>query len=128
MNKGKRIWESLRNEDSKDIGVSEWLLLYVLKEKPIDIGGIHEKLENLWQEIRKRKPDFYFVWPKSDNGHKAGSMTIKKELHRFEGVGLTIIHSWQDDEPLWHLTERGEKTLKDYFDQVRGTLIGIIPF
>jgi len=119
LTNGERICKSLLNPTSKDIAASEWLLLFTIyKNNNIRSRDVSEKLSENWKKVHAENPNFYVIW--------STGFETDKELIRYEDIGILKIADWMDEEPCWSLTERGEKVLNDWKDNVKEILGSIV--
>ncbi len=132
MQRSKRIYGMLLNPDRDDIAATEWLILYIIKnnKKPTQ-EFINDALRRLQRRIHKNNPKFFLTFPKSNDGHNTTEMSLFQELIRLfeikiiDIVDIKINHRRQEATPLWGITVKGEKVLKEWWPIIKKYLPSI---
>jgi hypothetical protein len=102
----KRAWALLQNPSSGQIERSELLLLNAIRslDKPVQ-AEIERWLREQVGKIRTHTSNFYVAW--------STGYTLDDELLRFRNMGLIEVKEVQEGSPIWEVTEKGEKRLRE---------------
>jgi len=132
ISRSERVHSLLLDPDRKDIAATEWLILYsILNNKKPTLEFIDEELKKMWRRIHEHNPKFFLTFPKSNDGHNVTEMTVFEELMRFCDVGIVDIIDIKINErrkegiPMWGITAKGERVLKEWWPRVKEYLPSI---
>lgn len=105
------MWSKfIQNPAEMRLAASQWLLLYVIKEKDggITIDEVYDRLVEKSTEIKKVNPSFFIMW---SFGYSLSDVILAQEEFGF-------IRKKQGDVIQWEITERGGDLIKETTEYV----------
>lgn len=125
-----KLEDLFRHPHASYVLITEWLLLYTIREEAKNQEGIKTSLYDIWQKIRRVHPNFYLIWSTNHYPEKSEN-ELYSCLLKFYDLGLIGILPVKDKEGLtrcWLLTDKGWQLLRKRWPEVKNILYPTINF